>query len=343
MNPLKHPILYNMAKHYSEYYNKFTGMNENFRHAYIFENSHFTYDNGTRLLDSEFFGDCLQARTLKYSDCFENNNFKSLVGFRNIGIVLSISRWLILRGSLAKAKNSLQKMLSKNKSGTTIDEIVARHKKGSRNIRRIIEKRTLSNIEIRTLPVVKTYFELTKSNIESKFPLDSWMGLWNRHSLQNEFRQFLLFERNNCLKINTRLSHFLADIDRRCTFCKLIDENSSADETFYHLFFDCMTTKNALNFIKMTLTPDLEGEVNSNDIFWFGKENIPGQYSKHLIIFEIFRFLIWKKKQQRKLPSNQQLLKEMSLMIINIAGSDKKLKRNIFDPDLLARCKQALG
>ena len=52
---------------------------------------------------------------------------------------------------------------------------------------------------------------------------------------------------------------------------------------------------------------------------------------------------LYGKKQQKRLPENSQLLKEMSLMIINIANADKKIKQTTFDNALLARCTQALG
>ena len=293
-----------MAKHYQNFYDKFTGINENFKQAFVFEN--FSFDNGLRVLDLSFFGDSVQARTLKYSDCFDNNNFKSLGDFRNIGIQLTISKWLILRGCLSKAKTNLQKFHSKNTTCMLIGDMVTRYKKGSKYIRKIIESGTLSKVEVQSLPVVKTYLELTISSIDLCISLDKWMALWNKPSLNNEFRQFLLFERNNCLKINTRLSHFVLDVNRRCTFCILRGENNTAEETFYHLFFDCWTTKSALNFIIRTLTPELVGVEHFNKIFWFGVGPDNSNYYKFLLIFETFRFLIWKnnnKKDYQTIPN----------------------------------------
>ena len=48
---------------------------------------------------------------------------------------------------------------------------------------------------------------------------------------------------NNILGLNVRLSHFVNNQQRGCTFCSLNNVGNLPDETFSHLFYDCETTK----------------------------------------------------------------------------------------------------
>ncbi len=44
---------------------------------------------------------------------------------------------------------------------------------------------------------------------------------------------------NNLLGLNLRLSHFVANQQRGCTFCSLNNVAIIPDKTFSHLFYDC--------------------------------------------------------------------------------------------------------
>ncbi len=133
--------------------------------------------------------------------------------------------------------------------------------------------------------------------------LHTWMGLWNKMFLNNDFRQFIFFERNNCLKLNTRASHYLPDVDRKCTFCRIIYGSKAEDETYTHLFFECRTTKKLLNHTINNLTPELANIQELKSIFWLGREYTDlrtDTCTKYLLIFETFRYIIWKKNYPGK-------------------------------------------
>ena len=51
---------------------------------------------------------------------------------------------------------------------------------------------------------------------------------------------------NNILGINTRLSHFVPNHSRGCTFCTLNGTIPIPDETFLHIFFECGTVKEVI-------------------------------------------------------------------------------------------------
>jgi hypothetical protein len=59
-------------------------------------------------------------------------------------------------------------------------------------------------------------------------------------------RDFIYKFRNNILGINTRVSHFANNVSRRCTFCALANERNIVDETFSHLFYECLHTNKTI-------------------------------------------------------------------------------------------------
>ncbi len=65
----------------------------------------------------------------------------------------------------------------------------------------------------------------------------SVISLWNSQGLTNRSKVFLFKFFNNILGINTRLSHFVPNHSRGCTFCSLNGILPVPDETFMHIFF----------------------------------------------------------------------------------------------------------
>jgi hypothetical protein len=68
-------------------------------------------------------------------------------------------------------------------------------------------------------------------------------GLWGKSYLDNSTRTFLFKLHNNTLGINARLSHFVRNHSRICTFCALTRNPVDEDENILHLFFQCRHTE----------------------------------------------------------------------------------------------------
>ena len=81
--------------------------------------------------------------------------------------------------------------------------------------------------------------------------------------------------------------------------CKVIEGDNAQDETFSHLFFECKTTQKMLRYTIENLAPELANNSELNTIFWLGKkynEMVMDSCPKYLLIFETFRYIIWRKK-----------------------------------------------
>jgi len=158
------------------------------------------------------------------------------------------------------------------------------------------------------------------------------IGLWNRTFIPNDMRNFLFLERNNRLLTNNRANALNPDTDPNCTFCKI--KGVGIRDGFGHLFFTCNTTN--------TLKLGVENIVGPTSIYeyWFGlnddKVNL-----ETLLIWETFRYVIWKNKQRRRLPNLVIVISEMCTILKIMSKLNKFVGTVLKNP--LARCMQALG
>jgi hypothetical protein len=110
------PILYGLAVAYPHFYGEFSKVNGNYRCAYIFDNPAFTVGpNFTETLKTDSLGRNFYLRhtnairSLKYSDCFTNNHFKSHADFQRGGLPLTQAAWMQLRTCILHARDLLMK------------------------------------------------------------------------------------------------------------------------------------------------------------------------------------------------------------------------------------------
>ncbi len=108
----RNPVLHNLVASYAKLVGAHAKINGNYKLAYIFENSAFTWGEGVRLLDKTFFGQGFyvwyraRIRGLRFIDCYDNDTYKSQRQFAEMGLPLNMNNWLLLRGALNKAKKT---------------------------------------------------------------------------------------------------------------------------------------------------------------------------------------------------------------------------------------------
>jgi hypothetical protein len=147
--------------------------------------------------------------------------------------------------------------------GISLETFFATWKKGSKKVRNIICKERRRYISHN---IVKF-----SSNIDLVINLDESVSLnklWCLSYLSNSTRTFIFKLHNNTLGINTILSHFVAGIDRNCTFCNLIANPEMEDETVLHLFFTCSTVENKLEIFYKWLLGDPLFLINRRLFFY---------------------------------------------------------------------------
>jgi hypothetical protein len=349
VNRNEHPILYNLASAFCNFSTALSKKDSNFKTGQIFLNPHFIRsgtDNG--LIDIPFFtreiyDDCKSAiRNLTFEDCFMNGIFRTKLQFRDIGLRLNDTVWIRLRGAITHAKASFGSVPRENES-TSVAAFVRGFKKGSKKFREIIEYDSKLAECRKTLRTVITFSEITDTTVpESEF-LGKILSLWNRSFLPNELREFFFKERNNCLPLNNRIANFVQNASDKCSFCKIINPETLTRESFTHLFLDCLVTRGNLNgFIRIIRIPVLPNDPNLKNIFWYGI--VEGELDKELLlIFEIFRYCIWKEKTAKKIPHVLTVTESFFNILNTIFGISFKIRDNFTKNPKCANLLQAMG
>ncbi len=149
-----------------------------------------------------------------------------------------------------------------------------------------------------------TFHNITQATLPAGTVLSHRISMWNSGGLTNRIKTFIFKFYNNLLCLNTRLSHFVINQSRGCTFCNgTVDP--VPDETFLHLFIDCPTT--ALwhdKFLDKYITlPANLNRAQRLQLLLFGI--LPnGTRDNSFLAFAVilFQFCIWEEKLRKKKP-----------------------------------------
>jgi len=126
------------------------------------------------------------------------------------------------------------------------------------------------------------------------------ISLWADYGIPNNLREFNFKFFNNYLAINTRLSHFVADQTRNCTFCTLA--NTVGEETFPHLFYYCPIVRALQSSFEAEFFDNRVTGINSQK-FWFTGLIEDDKFNFFLAITAMaFNFVLWNFKIRKKNP-----------------------------------------
>ena len=93
---------------------------------------------------------------------------------------------------------------------------------------------------------------------------------------------------NNTLGINSRLHHFVQNVNTGCAFCTANHENIIPPETFVHLFYECRYTNNIITATSRILLPEINFPTeNSKKLFWLCGINPQTGNNFNLFLFSI--------------------------------------------------------
>jgi hypothetical protein len=168
----------------------------------------------------------------------------------------------------------MEKQTNAKKESKSTRTFMYSFKKGSKKFPTVLTFNPNKNLDRPNLRTVNTFCVLTDTQVPDSEFLGKILGLWNRSFLQNETREFLFKERNNCLALNNRTAHFLANVNEKCSFCRIINPETNQKENFRHLFFDCPVTRTALNgFLLLSRLRIRGNNPNFKKNFWYGTTN----------------------------------------------------------------------
>jgi len=354
INTVRHPILFNIVSSFSKLVGKHAKLNGNYKLAYIFENGAFTWGENNRLIDKNFFGAAFfnrhqaRIRGLRFTDCYNEEEFKSMRDFADMGIPLNMNTWLLLRGAMRKAKTQYRKNdpLLESKQESLL-RFLTKQKKGSKKIRTVLGTEEINQAQPTDLRIVESFARITNTTVPNETTVKSVLSVWNLFCFSNDFREFLFKQRNNTLGVGARVAHFDDTVDERCTFCRLLYNGTNAREDFIHIFRTCPITVGLLqNLFRALRLPIPRPDPNPDPVFeklyWYGIDGNDSSLAS-IIFFDLFRYCLWKFKTRRKLPRIVELMDIFLPMLGTILTIKPKLRTCFFNTRLIANVLQALG
>jgi hypothetical protein len=164
-------------------------------------------------------------------------------------------------------------------------------------------------------------------------------------ALSSDLKAFSFKFRNNILPLSNRIANFDQNADPICRFCRIIDEESVQRESFSHCFYDCDTVN---NFI-YRFNREFFGEVDPDRIktgYWFGYYRNTDSLSRqgtNNVIFDIFRFIIFKAKTRNILPTYMDVRQQTIFLIKTTLFNNFRLRAILTNDGWYARILPALG
>jgi hypothetical protein len=135
-------------------------------------------------------------------------------------------------------------------------------------------------------------------------------GLWNSQGINNRLKVIIFKFFNNILGINTRLSHFVPNQGRGCTFCPINGTVPVPDETFFHVFMDCGTVRTWHNKFLGDYLPGgyLRDDQERKNFFFLGRVHEPDIDCFFIMMTVlVFQFVVWEQKLRKKCPSYRSI------------------------------------
>jgi hypothetical protein len=193
-----------------------------------------------RMFDEEFFGEVLMTlhsyriRNLKINDVISEDG--SRIAYADFSAATGI---LCIENKIMVMSDACIALISRNRKDKNFDKTVCdiknfmcRVKQGSKHIRKV-----LNPVPSGTVPHnLLKFAESTEIVIDSEASI-LINGLWGKWFLDKGTRTFLFKLHNNTIGTNARLSHFVRNHLRICTFCALTRNPYDKDENPLHLFF----------------------------------------------------------------------------------------------------------
>ncbi len=305
------PILYGIAKSFACFRNHHDLLHSNFTQALVINNSIFTRgprDKNTlnySYLELDETAHC-RISQLKARDFFNVNRLKTKLELLiEFGLNLTITGYARLCQCLNHYVRRLKPNNRNNGSSRDLCTEFLPLKNPGKKMRSWYTKKTRDGFKINKSKFFGTFHTLTQVILPPDKILNSRISLWNTNGLTNRARTFLFKFYNNLLGLNTRLSHFVANQSRNCTFCSGT-VNPVPDETFLHLFIDCPVSMSWQNqfLSKYIIVPNNLTRNQRLQLLLFGIiPNTDKDNTFVAISILLFQLSIWEEKLREKKPS----------------------------------------
>jgi hypothetical protein len=326
--------LQDIADSFEKFHKAFRNTNSNYKECFILENSDLKRDLlSTGILNERFFSGNVPALNmeeigkLKVSQFFRNNNLLSL---DEIAAELNINFSLATYMRLATALHQYRQRFS-GRAADPASETISRFwsvKGGeAKKVRKLLDQAVHVKKQLRSSTVFKTYIRLT-GTVNEFLHADKVYGFWSNGFLCNKIRDFCFKYVNNQLSLNTRRSHYVANVNRSCSFCLSTGIADPPDEDFKHLFLNCPVTVRihrwfCANYLNIQHVDSFQG------IFFAGTFPETENFSSFGFTFAMtIQWLIWDMKIQKRILQPLTLNENFVYIIANSLRVSPKLRHS---------------
>jgi Reverse transcriptase (RNA-dependent DNA polymerase) len=305
---------------------------------------------GDNMINEAFFGRAFfnahadQIRALKMSDFFVGDSFKPLMDFADMGLAIYAATWFRLQNLIIPVYRRYRIQIAPTDQ-SNIATFVGKFKKGSKKIRNFFDRIRGNAAPVYSSRSLDTFKTLTTVSPSIAKLLGTWMGTWNLSFLSNDIKVFMFNFRHNTLPLNNRLNSYIDTVDPRCTFCRIKDADTTQRDSLSHCFLHCCVTKKLLLSICDRIGIDISNE-NFPQLYWYGiLIDDPNKTSclMSTIIFDIFRYLLFKHRQRRHIPNFDTFFGEYIFIMKVILKCSKSFRDSISGSNPLTRFLQAIG
>jgi Reverse transcriptase (RNA-dependent DNA polymerase) len=246
LDPVPDPIFKTFVDSYEQFLTNFT-KRDNYKKSFIFDNPAFTLGIRSRqLFDKDTMGNDTYAAIKQklYELTFDDitvgpllKNNAELERAFEVPITREISRSLekLVSAAVTRYKSNIDPVRS-------VPAFFSSLKKGSKKIRRYFDEQQINYIPHN--------IEKFSANTDTVIGIDicrTMNSMWKTHFLSNSVRTFYFKLINNVLGLNYIICHFVANIERNCTFCNLRLNPDPEDEDPLHFFFGCESSEFVIN------------------------------------------------------------------------------------------------
>ncbi len=332
-NPNFFPILHTISKSFEKMSDTYTEYMENYKCAFLVENSRMTRNIegreiiGKRFFTREFFEtNATKILQLKYCDFYNSDG--DLIPARNVventGIPLTAIMIQTLRGVCTVAKVKFSEKPIERKKSIDLFTFLQRYQKGSSHLRKIMSYTKSTEIP-HNIVKFSNNMDIVISENQSKF----LNQLWTNNFFTSSMKTFLFKLHNNTLGYNIAVAHFVRGHSPLCTFCDIARNQDINNENGLHLFFECSHVSDIVDSIFSRITGIANFDFSSRE-FFATFERREFSFAKNYLLTlaaKLTMKIIWDYRNRYCIPNLEGVWENITDEIKGLRRGNKKFQR----------------
>jgi hypothetical protein len=326
-------LLMNISMSFDSFRASFYKKEGNIRDSYIMHNKLVHRgENSQTCINAAFFAgnrpnlNLQEISNITVNDLLINNTLKNLGTIEDdLGVIFSLATYLRLGEAMHLVLTRYARSL--HAVSQTLPNFFKKKGGEAKRVRRICEHEIVNKKNIDDNTTFKTFCRLSGLVTEEFLHKSKVFSFWSRNFLSNKVRDFFYRYLNNQLPINTRVSHYVNNVVRTCTFCMLSRNQAPEDESFVHLFLDCSVTSGIHNWLLRKYMPAVNWNRENKKLLFFGGAVEGNQHFNDFsfLIAVVTQFYIWEMKLQKRVLAPLTINQDINFEIRCCVRKNRKL------------------